>query len=95
MKLKHKNNKLIIDLENTIFAKNFFEEFYEIQQTLDSTSLDIVLDISNGVWFDLMCLLNILLTLINSKDRYNTNIEIIIFNEQSTNEKEHIRLMIF
>lgn len=95
MKLKHKNNKLIIDFENTIFAKNFFEEFYEIQQTLDSTSLDIVLDISNGVWFDLMCLLNILLTLINNKDRYNTNIEIIIFNEQSTNEKEHIRLIDF
>lgn len=93
MLLSRENNNIVLDLENTIFAENFFEEFYEIQKFLENTKSNIILDISNGVWFDMMCLSNLFLTLVKTKEENNNKVDFIIFNEYSKTEQEHIRLI--
>lgn len=89
-----RDKNLYIDFEKSIFSKNFFEEFYELQKMLDTKEYDTVhLDLSKSIWIDLMCLSYLVLTFIKNKEKFKSTFKMSIFNEKTKDDLEHIRLV--
>lgn len=94
MKYQEQRNNLFIDFEKAIFSKNFFEEFKDLQKILDTKKFQkIHLDLSNAIWIDLMCLSYLVLSFIKNRDEMCSNFEMRLFNSNSINDIEHIRLV--
>lgn len=91
---REKDNYLIIDFEKAVFSKKFFEEFNNLQKILDTKKFNkIHLELSNLIWIDLMCLSYLVLSFIKNREELGSTFEIHLFNENSIEDLEHIRLI--